>query len=36
MNCIIRKKERNDCYGVANVVVKAWNETYRGLIPDVF
>ena len=34
MNYIIRKKERNDCYSVANVVVKAWKETYRGLIPD--
>lgn len=29
MNYVIRRKERKDCYGVANVVVKAWNETYR-------
>ena len=34
MNYVIRKKEKRDCYGVANMVVKAWNETYRGLISD--
>lgn len=34
MNYIIRKKELRDCKGVAHVVAVAWNETYKGLIPD--
>lgn len=36
MNYIIRKKERKDCYDIARVVTIAWNETYKGLVPDEF
>ena len=34
MDYIIRKKERKDCQEVAHVVTVAWNETYRGIVPD--
>ena len=36
MNYIIRKKEKDDCFQVAHVVTVAWNETYRGIVPDEF
>ena len=36
MNYIIRKKERRDCADVAHVVTVAWNETYKGIVPDDF
>ncbi len=36
MNYVIRKKERKDCADVAHVVTVAWNETYRGIVPDEF
>ena len=36
MNYIIRKKERKDCVDVAHVVTVAWNETYKGIVPDDF
>lgn len=36
MNFLIRKKERKDCFDVAHVVTVAWNETYRGIVPDEF
>ena len=36
MNYIIRKKGREDCAAVAHVVTVAWNETYRGIVPDEF
>ena len=36
MNYKIRKKERRDCSAVAHVVTIAWNETYRGIVPDNF
>ena len=36
MNFIIRKKERKDCAAVAHVVTVAWNETYKGIVPDEF
>ena len=36
MDYIIRKKERKDCQEVAHVVTVAWNETYRGIVPDEF
>lgn len=36
MNYIIRKKERDDCKAVAHVVTVAWNETYKGIVPDSF
>ena len=36
MSYMIRKKERKDCADVAHVVTVAWNETYRGIVPDEF
>ena len=36
MNYLIRKKEQKDCFEVAHVVTVAWNETYRGIVPDEF
>ena len=36
MDYKIRKKERKDCADVAHVVTVAWNETYRGIVPDEF
>ena len=36
MNYLIRKKEQKDCIEVAHVVTVAWNETYRGIVPDEF
>ena len=36
MNYIIRKKERKDCADVVHVVTVAWNETYKGIVPDDF
>ena len=36
MNYVIRKKERDDCAAVAHVVTVAWNETYKGIVPDDF
>lgn len=34
MKYLIRKKEQKDCFGVAHVVTVAWNETYKGIVPD--
>ena len=36
MGCIIRKKQRKDCFTVAHVVTIAWNETYKGIVSDDF
>ncbi len=36
MDYKIRKKERKDCADVAHIVTVAWNETYRGIVPDDF
>ena len=36
MNWIIAKKEISDCKKIANVVTVAWNETYKGIVPDDF
>ena len=36
MNYKIRKKQRKDCISVAHVVTVAWNETYKGIVPDEF
>ena len=36
MDYIIRKKERKDCEAVAHIVTIAWNETYKGIVPDDF
>lgn len=34
MDYCIRKRERKDCFDVANVIALAWNETYKGIVPD--
>ncbi len=36
MEYIIRKRKKEDCRAVANVVTIAWNETYKGIVPDWF
>lgn len=36
MNSIIRKMEKDDCKAVSHVITTAWNETYKGLVPDDF
>ena len=36
MNYLIRKREQKDCKDVAHVVTIAWNETYKGIVPDEF
>ena len=36
MNYLIRKKEIKDCKSIAHVLTLAWNETYRGIVPDWF
>jgi len=33
---IIIAKEKKDCKDVAHVVTIAWNETYKGIVPDSF
>ena len=36
MNYLIRKKEIKDCKSIAHVLTLAWNETYKGIVPDWF
>lgn len=36
MNYVIRKREIKDCEAIAKLVTICWNETYRGLVSDVF
>ena len=36
MNYVIRRREKKDCKGIAHVVTVAWNETYKGIVPDSF
>lgn len=36
MDYVIRKMERKDCKEVTHVVTVAWNETYKGIVPDEF
>lgn len=36
MNYNIRRREKNDCKEIAHVVTVAWNETYKGIVPDEF
>ena len=32
----IRKRKLEDCAKIANIVTIAWNETYRGIVPEYF
>ena len=34
MNYMIRKRRKDDCQAIAHVVTVAWNETYKGIVPD--
>ncbi len=36
MKYTIRKMAKEDCTAIAHVVTAAWNETYRGIVPDEF
>ena len=36
MNYLIRKRTKEDCKDIAHVVTVAWNETYKGIVPDWF
>ena len=36
MDYIIRKMKKSDCKDIAHVVTVAWNETYKGIVPDEF
>ena len=36
MNYLIRRRTKEDCKGIAYVVTVAWNETYKGIVPDWF
>lgn len=36
MNYLIRKRTKEDCKGIAHVVTIAWNETYKGIVPEWF
>ncbi len=34
MDYLIRKRTKEDCKAIAHVVTVAWNETYKGIVPD--
>ena len=34
MEHIIREMKKSDCKDVTHVITIAWNETYRGIVPD--
>ena len=36
MDYIIRKSEKKDCEAIAHIITIAWNETYKGIVPDDF
>ena len=36
MDYIIRRREKSDCKEIAHVITMAWNETYKGIVPDDF
>ena len=36
MKYLIRKRTKEDCKDIAHVVTVAWNETYKGIVPDWF
>lgn len=36
MKYLIRRREKNDCDSIASIVTIAWNETYKGIVPDWF
>lgn len=36
MDYNIRKMKKRDCMGVAHIITIAWNETYKGIVPNEF
>lgn len=36
MRYTIRRRTKEDCKDIAHVVTVAWNETYKGIVPDWF
>ena len=36
MGYIIRRRKIEDCKSIAHVVTVAWDETYKGIVPDWF
>jgi GNAT superfamily N-acetyltransferase len=36
MEYLIRRRIKNDCKQIAHIVTVAWNETYKGLVPEWF
>ncbi len=36
MNIQIRRRKKEDCQAISHIVTEAWNETYRGIVPDDF
>ena len=36
MSYLIRRRTKEDCKCIAHVVTVAWNETYKGIVPDWF
>ena len=36
MECIIRRRKKEDCYEIAHIVTIEWNSTYKGIVPDNF
>ena len=36
MEYLIRRRKKEDCPSIANVVTIAWNETYKGIVPEYF
>ena len=36
MNYLIRRRKREDCKSIANIVTISWNETYKGIVPEWF
>ena len=36
MQYLIRESKKSDSYDIMHVVTLAWNETYKGIVPDAF
>ena len=36
MEYLIRRRIKDDCKNIAHVITVAWNETYKGIVPDWF
>lgn len=36
MECIIRRRKREDLEAISHIVTVEWNSTYKGIVPDEF